>query len=247
MLRLIFQHQHCRKTFDMQTTNAKTETIHITPEALATSIKALREQKHWSQEQLAEVSRLSVRTVQRVEKCEPSTVDTRRALARAFDVEDIDIFNKPFEVEISEELEQKRIAFEKQHVTLEAELIQTGRALANLTEGATGTVVTEACELGRDAAELYARLTDYVRDYLDCASLYSAVQKIDVYDDLHKLIMALGESGISICCALQTTQILGKNWPDQTPMPVSILYMTAFTKGSEPKTFVVKRDVQMGI
>jgi hypothetical protein len=50
------------------------------------------------------LARLNERTIQRVENGEPSTLDTRRALARAFGFEDLDIFEKPFPFPDAEKL-----------------------------------------------------------------------------------------------------------------------------------------------
>jgi transcriptional regulator with XRE-family HTH domain len=53
---------------------------------VAEKVKALRLKKAWSQEQLAEVASLSVRTVQRTEKGQKPGLETLSALASAFDV-----------------------------------------------------------------------------------------------------------------------------------------------------------------
>ena len=50
------------------------------------AVRALREQKSWSQEHLASASGLSVRTVQRVELENVASAETRLALAAALDV-----------------------------------------------------------------------------------------------------------------------------------------------------------------
>jgi DNA-binding XRE family transcriptional regulator len=55
-----------------------------TPAEVAEITKALREAKKWTQETLAEVAGLTNRTIQRVENGEPSSLDTRRAIAGAF-------------------------------------------------------------------------------------------------------------------------------------------------------------------
>jgi transcriptional regulator with XRE-family HTH domain len=49
-------------------------------------VKALREQRSWSQDHLAEVSALSVRTIQRVEAEGACSSETRMALAAAFGI-----------------------------------------------------------------------------------------------------------------------------------------------------------------
>lgn len=49
-------------------------------------IRRLRERRAWSQERLAEIAGLSVRTVQRIERGESASLESRLALASAFDL-----------------------------------------------------------------------------------------------------------------------------------------------------------------
>jgi transcriptional regulator with XRE-family HTH domain len=57
-------------------------------------IKVLREQRAWSQEQLAEISGVSGRTVQRIENGQPASLETLKAIAAAFDL-DVHDLTKP--------------------------------------------------------------------------------------------------------------------------------------------------------
>lgn len=57
-------------------------------------IQKLRLQRGWSQEQLADVSGVSVRTIQRLERGQPGSLETLKALAAVFDV-DIDQIQGP--------------------------------------------------------------------------------------------------------------------------------------------------------
>lgn len=50
-------------------------------------IRKLRLQRGWSQEQLAELTGLSVRTIQRVERGYPPSLETRNALAAVFETD----------------------------------------------------------------------------------------------------------------------------------------------------------------
>jgi len=54
-------------------------------------IQKLRLQRGWSQEQLAEVSGLSVRTVQRIERGRPASLETLKALGAAFEIDFSDL------------------------------------------------------------------------------------------------------------------------------------------------------------
>jgi ribosome-binding protein aMBF1 (putative translation factor) len=53
---------------------------------VARFVRVQREANGWTQDTLAALSRLNVRTIQRVEDGQPSNLDTRRALARAFEL-----------------------------------------------------------------------------------------------------------------------------------------------------------------
>jgi transcriptional regulator with XRE-family HTH domain len=52
----------------------------------AETLRVLRLQRAWSQEQLAEIAGVSPRTVQRLEQGHPAALETLKALAAAFDV-----------------------------------------------------------------------------------------------------------------------------------------------------------------
>ena len=49
-------------------------------------MKSLRITRHWSQEQLAQLSHLNVRTIQRVEKGEGAGLETLKSLASVFEI-----------------------------------------------------------------------------------------------------------------------------------------------------------------
>ena len=49
-------------------------------------MKSLRLEKRWSQEQLAQLSALNVRTIQRVEKGESIGTETLKSLAAVFEI-----------------------------------------------------------------------------------------------------------------------------------------------------------------
>ena len=50
-------------------------------------VKKLREQKHWSQDQLATMAGLSLRTIQRVEAGSPASKETLKSLASVFEID----------------------------------------------------------------------------------------------------------------------------------------------------------------
>jgi transcriptional regulator with XRE-family HTH domain len=54
-------------------------------------IQKLRLQRGWSQEQLAELSGLSVRTIQRIERGQPASIESLKSLGAAFQIDFSDL------------------------------------------------------------------------------------------------------------------------------------------------------------
>lgn len=231
----------------MNATEPRQQPRLLTPNELALFVRAFREARHWSQEQLAEISRLNVRTIQRVEKGEAASFDTRRALAGAFDFEDIDALNKPFHIPSAEELKAAQEKFDREHVTLTALPLTTGRQLARLAETCSMDLSEPAFELSREAASEFAALVDYFRDYRDCADVYSETQKLEVYDDLQAHIDALQAQGVSLRYAERKIQVRwGSDLPETAPEPVATLYVVAFPLGKEPEQFATPKTGKIG-
>jgi transcriptional regulator with XRE-family HTH domain len=224
------------------TTTAEPKARNLTPAELAAVVRMLRELRGWSQEQLAEISGLSARTVQRVEEGLPSSVDTRRALARGFGFEDIDGFNKPYVIPTPEEAAAAKERFEKEHVTLKVERVETGKQLAGLAERCDAVLFSDSADLSGRAAELFAGLSDYCRDYGDCASEYSATDKLAVYNELSTQVADLAAEGV--CLAAATRPVVFKCEATAAGMPTHILYVVAFPNDRIPEHIAVQRQVR---
>src|SRR6266404_3915270 len=129
---------HSRSTLPMEidmTTAQQTQAPRLlTPAELATFVKLYRCHMQWSQEQLAELAGLSTRTVQRIERGDPTDLDTRRAIAQAFELGDIDALNKPCSIPTPEELTAAAERFERENITLEALPLTSGKQLVTLVE-----------------------------------------------------------------------------------------------------------------
>jgi transcriptional regulator with XRE-family HTH domain len=214
----------------------------LTPAELAVYIKLFRETRKWSQEQLAAISSLNVRTIQRVEQGLSASLDTRRALANAFEFEDIDALNKPFTIPSEEEFQAAKEKFDGEHVTLMAIPLTTGKQLAKLAETCTMDLSEPAFELPRDADETFAALVDYFRDYRDCADVYSETQKFEVYDEMQSHIDALKTLGVSLRYAERRMQVKWGSGADSKPMPVNVLYVVGFPLGKEPEQFATPKS-----
>lgn len=226
----------------MNTAESTQQTRLLTPAELAVCIRMFREMRQWSQEQLAEISGLNVRTVQRVEQGLSASLDTRRALASAFEFEDIDALNKPFTIPSEGELKAAKEKFDREHVTLTAIPLTTGKQLAKLAEICSMDLSEPGFELTREADETFAALVDYFRDYRDCADVYSETQKFEVYDEMQSHIDALKTLGVSLRCAERKMQVKWGAEPDSKPMPVNVLYVVAFPLGKEPEQFATPKS-----
>ncbi|MYN16752.1 helix-turn-helix domain-containing protein [Rugamonas sp. FT107W] len=214
----------------------------LTPAELAACIKLFRETRQWSQEQLADISGLNVRTIQRVERGLSASLDTRRALAGAFGAEDIDAFNKPFAIPSEEACKAAKEKFDSEHVTLTTLPLTTGKQLAKLAEICSIDMSEPGFELPREADQTFAVLVDYFRDYRDCAPDYAEAQKFDVYDEMQSLIDALKKFGVSLRYAERKMHVKFGAEADSTPMPVNILYVIAFPLGKEPEQFATPKS-----
>lgn len=223
----------------------KTQPRLLTPEELCLVVKIHRELRQWSQEQLGELSGLSTRTIQRVEGGKPSDLDTRRALARAFDLEDIDAFNKPYVIPTEDELKAAKEEFDKENITLPVLPLSTGKELAGLVELASMDLSTPAFELSREADERFAELIDYFRDYRDCADCYSQRDKFAIYDELQEHIDALKALEVSLRYATRKMVVKG-DVPEAKPVPLKVLYVIAFPLGKEPTEIATPRSMPVG-
>lgn len=145
---------------------AQAEFRRMNPTELALLIKLAREGRKWSQEQLAEISGVTVRTIQRVEGGDSASRDTLRALARAFDMEDIDGFSKPIQIPTEEGIKAAQQEFAKRNITLAVHPLKTGRQLADLCEIHNLDMCEPGFDMSREAQEVFAVLVDYLREEL---------------------------------------------------------------------------------
>lgn len=216
----------------------------LTPHELAGFVRAFREMRGWSQEQLAEISGLSARTVQRVEEGAPSSLDTRRALAVAFGFEDVDAFSKPYVIPTAEEIAAERGRFDKEHVTLNAARVESGKQRASLAAGANAWMFSEGVDLSGAAEEAFAGLSDYCKDFADCSELYSATVRLGVHEELDAYLATLTRHGV--CLAAATRSAVLRAQPTAPGVRMDILHVVAFPKEAVPENFAVKREIQLG-
>ncbi|WP_369944532.1 XRE family transcriptional regulator [Xanthomonas medicagonis] len=184
-----------------------------------------------------------MRTVQRVEQGDSASFDTRRALARVFDLNDIDALNKPFSLPTAEELQAAQAQFERDHITLAVAPLTTGRQLASLITSCEMDLSEPTFELPREAAAEFAALIDSYREYRDCHDLYSETNKLDIYDELQQHIDALQVLGVSLCHGQRKVAVrMGSG----APMNATVLYVVAFRLGHESTQIATPKAARIG-
>lgn len=230
--------RHDMSTFD-------TAEIRILSKAeLGRVIRYLRELRQWSQETLAELAHTTPRTIQRVEAGSGTSINTLRSMASAFEFQDIDAFSKPMVIPTDEQLKAAREQFEKDYVVCKALKPESGRCLAKLAKESMGDYIEPACELSREQALTFAGLTDYLRDYRECAEHYSSTARLEVVDQLQELLDRLNALGVTLRYA--TRQIVQKNTsePQQEAQQVGqVLYLLAFMLGEAPEELALPRKL----
>jgi hypothetical protein len=123
----------------------------------------------------------------------------------------------------------------------------TGKQLADLAEQMNCYVFDQPDGVSAEVGESAATMFDYLREYGDCDELYSFAEKLDVHAKLADDIAALGKAGYSVCYALRTTRLVGRDWVDKTPWAMTIGYVLVAPRGREPKQIAVPRAIQMGL
>jgi len=190
----------------------------LTPVELATFIKGQREERRWSQATLAELARVTERTIQRVENGEPSSLDTRRALARALGYQDLDLFDKPLPLPNVEKFKAYTAELERTTIAVALTRIRDGRTLRTMIEGAHGCTTEEIGELPSEARTAFAEMVDYLRDYNDVRTAYSMTQRLDVDRDIDELLKRISDQRAAVGAGRFPLRLRSMSAPDRPPM-----------------------------
>lgn len=223
----------------------KPEPRKFTAVEIAAMVRLFRTERGWSQETLAELCRINVRTIQRLEAGEPGSEASLRAIARAFETTDIDFFNRLHQIPTEEEIKAAQENFLKDNMLLEATVAISGRELGELYATCTADISRVAMELSSEAASEFAALTDYLRDYRDLAPDCGEIEKLTYIEEVQEMLGRLNALDIDICYATRDVKLVGKDWKDKTPWPVKLAYLTAFHRGKAPSRMAVPKAVQV--
>lgn len=223
-----------------------TEPRLLTPAEIADIVKGMRARMAWSQETLAELARLTVRTVQRLEAGQAASIDTRRAVAGAFGWP-VDFFENPIVIPTHEELAAQKATFDREHLIIDV-CATNGRGILTRLHDLPGFKAMVPCslaELPRAAQDAFATVADYVADCLDIIGDVPRADVLRYGDELTEMVAALADAGYRLHVASRETKVGNPAWTDQTLMPVTILYVLAAPNEQAVQHITVKRKVAM--
>lgn len=218
----------------------------LTPGEIGRVVRAFRDEFGWSQETLAELADVTSRTFQRIEAGQPSSLDTRRAVARAFHFEDTDWLNKPFPLPDEAALKAQRKVFDREHVVLDARLVNGRELMAVLIDEDCGCLVgTGLSELPEGSREAFAAALDFLQDCIDVRDVARRAEILSYGDDLEEILTPLRQARLVVALATRRARITEQGW--EQPIAISILYLAVVPADAPPSKIAVSRRIRMGI
>lgn len=214
---------------------------------LAAIVVQLRKDKGWTQETLAELARVSARTVQRIEDGQPSSADTRRCIACAFEFPDLDTFSKPWPLPNIEKLREESARIERETVAVSVQHLARGKQLRELAEQAHSFLITSIDDPTDEVETLMAALQEYFVEYGDCHDLYSATDKLEVNQHFQERIDALQALGVGLVGGCRSVRMRFQNAePHNTGVALDIAYVVSGPLNALPQTIRVPRKDRFG-
>ena len=190
------------------------------------NIRYHREQQAWTQEHLATVSGIDVRTIQRAERGEKLSADSLQALAAAFDLT-VDELRKP----------PKPLADAKERFkVIRLTRLQRATDLRDFLPGG-------ACQLNYEGIADDAQqdaVAEFERDLSDVGDVWSgldAVQKLDLLRSFEHHFAILAGFGLIVAAGSEPLRL--KSEHVEKPFSIDVLHIV-ISKASEPKLFAMR-------
>jgi transcriptional regulator with XRE-family HTH domain len=213
----------------------------LTPAELAVMVIHLRAEKGWTQETVAELARVSVRTVQRLEEGLPCSLDTRRALAAVFAFEDVDTFSKPWALPNIEKLKEEAVRIEKETVAVLVEHVTKGKQLRELAERVNSYLLTSTEEADEESEAQLAELRELFSGYGDVHELYTPKQKLGMNGHFQEHIDALAARKIGLVAGARPVLFHFANARRDDGIPFEVGYAVAGPAEALPDIIRVPR------
>jgi transcriptional regulator with XRE-family HTH domain len=215
----------------------------LTEAELAEIVKKRRNDHGWSQATLAEIAGVTDRTIQRVENGEPSSPHTRRAIARAFECDDLEVFNKPVRLPNIEKLKAFWDELDRTTIIVPITRIQDARTLRTMSEAARGFAVDELGELSTEAREAFAWIVDELQEYNDVGNSYTMSERLEFDRDIGTRLKTIADAGAAFGAGLKHESVIKSDAPNCEPMNLTNIHFVLAPNDAlppnirEPKLF----------
>ncbi len=217
----------------------------LNPDEIGLIVKTCRVDLGWTQETLAELSSLTVRTIQRIEQGQPSSLDTRRSLARAFQFPDIDFFNTLVEFPSEAALKSRKEAFDRDYIVLDASPVTGRQLLVLIKDGPNfrGLAPGSLNDLTATAQDAFAFVLDFIRDCMDALDVVSHAEILEWGDMIDVHMAELNRLGFACYAATRSIKLSNKAWKDPTPLESHVVYLHAYPKDHPVTKIAVSRKI----
>lgn len=193
-------------------------------------VKQLRVKRGWTQEQLAQLANVNVRTIQRVEKTGVCDLETRSALASVFQVD-------LHQLDGQKKIEQATPSSAKRPLIYQR--LTSGQSIVDIFVDAHGYRFTHEEPRSKDDADYIAWLVRHIHDYSEAWSDIDPGERVTATYELGEALKELEEHGFRLF-GLRTKAKKGPppSIPDAEPASLRIAnFHVAY--GDSNKTFVL--------
>ncbi|NGZ11640.1 MAG: XRE family transcriptional regulator [Nitrospira sp. LK70] len=200
------------------------------PKIVGKNIRQHREERHWTQEELAIVAGIDVRTIQRAESGQKLALETLKALANAFEIT-IDQLSKDSQEEALAEFRAKYSVIELSPLGQAADLCQL-----------FGTHAYHFQRVGTfndDQADSIAELEQVAKDYGEIWSDLEPIQRRDAEKCLQPLIERMLSLELAVSVGVHSMK-LRSTVEESQPFAFSVLYV-AIVRGRQPLRALIRQ------
>ncbi len=161
------------------------------------AIRHLREQKCWSQEDLARRAGVSVRTLQRAESGASTKMDTLAFLAEALEVPPTDLMDEapPSGTQSIPEGMPKHAVPVLPLIPVVLRQVTTGKHLIDAAQGSMAMIPEVRGLIDQADADVIGAMFDGLRDYMDVVSVMSITEQLRFSVDLNSQIAEIQKCG----------------------------------------------------
>jgi transcriptional regulator with XRE-family HTH domain len=168
----------------------------------ATKTKELRVKRAWSQEQLADIAGVNVRTIQRIEHGDGASFESLKAVANAFGVDVGELLAPPAAESQPADKKEGQPPPPQQRVIFLGR-VRTGRDLFNVVGSGAEMYSYDNDDVDGDDVELVAQFFQDIRDWGDLWSDIEPADRVRVPHQFNARIAELEERGLWVFAGSQ--------------------------------------------